>query len=178
MTLSMADFRQMRFPKAFRIDAPAWPPELVESLAGYARAAADAARESQRREPDKSESMTFLAEVGTGLWRLKLRMLQPGTDRPLDEMRKAYRHLESTWDALSAAGLRIIDHTGMPFDAGLSIKVLAYQPTAGLARQRVLDTVKPTIYLRETRLQIGEVIVGTPDPSDSTESDRHASHDH
>lgn len=153
----MSSVRQLLFPKAFRIAPPIWPTDVIASLADSARAAGESR--------PTAESLTFLADVGTGLWRLKQRMVEPGTDRPLDEMRRAYRHLESTWDALAGAGLQILDHTGMAFDAGLAIKVLAYQPTAGLTRDRVLETVKPSIYLRDTRLQMGEVIVGTPGPA-------------
>jgi hypothetical protein len=97
-------------------------------------------------------------------------MRQPGTDRPLDEMRRAYRHLESTWDALAQAGVEIIDHTGAPFDAGLAIKVLAYQPMPDLTRERVLETLKPSVYFKGERLQMGEVIVATPETSGDGES--------
>jgi hypothetical protein len=59
--------------------------------------------------------------------------------------------------------VKIYDHTGEEFDAGRSIKVLAYQPTPGLTRERVTDTIKPTIYVHDDLVQIGEVIVGTPE---------------
>ena len=98
-------------------------------------------------------------------------MFQPGTDRPLDEMKRAYRHLESTWDALTQAGVEIIDHTGVPFDAGLALKVIAYQPLPDVSRERVLETLKPTVYFRQERLQMGEVIVATPEVT-AVESDQ------
>src|SRR5205823_4748853 len=103
------------------------------------------------------------ADVGTGLWRLRQKMVQPGTDRPLDEMRRAYRHLESIWDALVQAGVEILDHTGALFDSGMSLRVIAFQPTPGLGHEKVIETIKPTIYYAGQPIQVGEVIVETPD---------------
>lgn len=105
----------------------------------------------------------MLADVGTGLWRLRQKMQKPGTNQPLDEMRRAFRHLESVWDALAQAGIEIHDYNDRPFDEGLSLKVIAYQPTAGLARQRIIETIKPSIYASSEMIQLGEVIVGTPE---------------
>jgi hypothetical protein len=158
------DWRQWRHPREFRIPPAASSDELVaalERLAAQLSAATVAPDNSDAGPPD------FLADVCTGLWRLRQRMLQPGTDRPFDGMQRAYRHLESTLDALAQAGVEIIDHTGAPFDAGLSIKVIAYQPTPGVTRERVVETLRPTVYFKQQRLQMGEVIVATPEAVES-----------
>ena len=105
----------------------------------------------------------FLADVATGVWRLKQRFLQPGTDQPREEMRKAYRDLQSLWDTLIQAGIEIQDHNGALYDPGQSLKVLAFQPTQGLDQARIVETIKPTVYLQSHWLQLGEVIVGTPE---------------
>jgi hypothetical protein len=89
-------------------------------------------------------------------------MLQPGTDRPREEMRRVFRHVESGWDVLAQAGVEILDHTDAPFSPGQSLKVIEYQPTPGLGREKVLETIKPTVYLKKHMVQMGEVIVGTP----------------
>jgi len=166
--------RQWVFPREFRIADSAWPaglPELLRELAA-ARAAPEpppAPRPSAQPEP------RLLAEIGTGLWRLRQKMLQPGSDRPLDEMRRAYRHLESVWDALAQAGIEIRDHTGEPVPEGgiYALKVIAFQPTPGLARDRVLETIKPSIYANGEMIQMGEVIVGTPEtPGDDATAGR------
>lgn len=161
----LADLRQLRQPAEFRIAAPSWP-TVLEALAALvddaATAAAPASTAAPRAEPS-AEQFRFLAEAATGLWRLRQRMLEPGTDRPQESMRRAFRHLQSAWDVLEQAGLEVLDHTGMAFDAGLSLRVLAYQPVAGAARETVIETIKPTIYFRGASLQMGEVIVGTPE---------------
>ncbi|MBW2559148.1 MAG: hypothetical protein JRD69_10020 [Deltaproteobacteria bacterium] len=118
-----------------------------------------------------SERMRFLADVGTSLWRLRQKMLHPGTDRPLEEMRRAYRHLESMWDAFTQANIEIQDHTNELFDSGMSLKAITFQPMAGIAREMVIETIKPSIYFKDKAIQIGEVIVGTPEtPKDMQES--------
>jgi hypothetical protein len=104
----------------------------------------------------------FLAKVATGVWRLRQRFLEPGSDRPREELRRPYRDVEALWDTLTEAGLEILDHTGKPYEPGESLKVIAFQPAPGLDRERVVETVKPTVYLGGEWLQMGEVIVGTP----------------
>lgn len=147
--------RQLRYPPEFRILAP--PPwSGATKMLG-----ALVANPSPRGAQPQSQPQ-LLADLGTGLWRLRQKMLKPGTTQPLEEMRKPYRHFESVWDALSQAGIAIHDYTDRPFDQGLSLKVIAYQPTPGLNRERIIETVKPSIYLQDTMIQMGEVIVGTP----------------
>lgn len=154
-----SSLRQWRFPKEFRIAHQEWCGDLRDVLQGIAAAVEGAPVAAAGEEPQHR----LLADLGTGLWRLRQKMLNPETAQPLDEMRKAYRHLESVWDALKQAGVEIHDYSGRPFDQGLSLKVIAYQPTPGLTRQRIVETIKPSIYLRDDMLQIGEVIVGTPE---------------
>jgi hypothetical protein len=124
------------------------------------------------------------ADVGTNVWRLRRTMLEPGTDAPRDEMRRAYRHLESIWHALTESGIEIQDHTGMqvPENGILGLKILAFQPADGILCETVIETVKPSIYCKERYVQVGEVIVGTPrccaaaegEPRDRTSSESEA----
>ena len=113
----------------------------------------------------------MLADIGTGLWRLRQKMVKPGTNLPLDEMRRPYRHLESVWDALVQAGAEIQDHTDKPFDPGMSLRVISYQPTPGVRRERVIETIKPTIYFKGKPIQMGEVIVGRPEKHETLTDD-------
>lgn len=113
----------------------------------------------------------FLANLGTGLWRLKQRMVDPTTGQTIEVMRRAYRHFESVWDVLTDAGIQIRDHKDefLPEKGFSDLHVSAYQPTPGLKKERVIDTIKPTISIRRNNLnkdvliQRGEVIVGTPE---------------
>ncbi len=77
-------------------------------------------------------------------------------------MNRAYRHLDSIWTVLEQYGIEIIDYNGETFSSGTSIKVLAYEPTVGLDKETITETVKPSIYKNKSCIQMGEVIVGTP----------------
>ncbi|GAA2438290.1 hypothetical protein GCM10010191_61790 [Actinomadura vinacea] len=100
-----------------------------------------------------------LADVATSLWRLRTRM-----DRMDDPPRAIVRHLETAWDALADADVVIKDHLGEPFDVGLAMSVVAYEPTPGLGREQIIETVRPGVYLGGRSIQMAEVIVGTPEP--------------
>lgn len=115
---------------------------------------------------DASNSISIasrtVTELGTGLWRLRQRMIDPQSGEPLAEHRRSFRHLASVWDALEEIGVDVIDHSGQPYDPGQALVVLAFQPTPEVAAEVVLETIRPSIYMADKRLQVGEVIVGTP----------------
>lgn len=155
--------RQTMFPREFRIPESPLADDAILQLERIAHRITDQAKALSDEPQPKEDRKAFLAEIGTGMWRLRQKMTQADTGKPLEEMRRAYRHFESVWDTLEKDGVKIYDHTGEDFDAGKSLKVLAYQPTVGLSRERVTETIKPTIYAGDDLLQLGEVIVGTPE---------------
>lgn len=152
---------QLRHPKEFRILPMRLPSEIIkqleESIKMISERKVDTDKPTLRQEVNKE----FLAEVSVGAWRLKNKMTDTGTGQPMDEMNRAYRHLESVFITLENEGIEIQDHDGQPFDAGLSLKVLAYQPTPGIEKEFVLETIKPSVYLKGDRILMGEVIVAT-----------------
>jgi len=165
--------RQLAQPREFRIHPPSLSPEMIEVLKGLqlvvvpgAAIPGQTAEETAQYQELMSFMINLLSQVGTGLWRLRQKMVKAGSDEPLDEMRRAFRHLESTWDALVQAGVEIQDHTGQTVPEGgvYALKAIAYEATPGLDREQVIETVKPSIYFRSQRIQMGEVIVGTPVP--------------
>jgi hypothetical protein len=105
---------------------------------------------------------SLLADLATGLWRLRRRMLDPTKGEPLDVLRRALRDVDAMCDRLREEQVDIQDHTGALYDPTLSLRVAAFQPTPGLEQDRVLETLKPTVYWRQQRIQTGEVIVGIP----------------
>ncbi|RBQ16284.1 hypothetical protein DP939_30415 [Spongiactinospora rosea] len=155
-----AQIRQLRYPREFRIRAEAWPGDV---LAAFERTLAGESPAGASPEPADAPEDTFpgpsLADVVTSIWRLERRLRRlPGDTRTVT------RHLEAAWDTLTQAGVKIQDHLDDPFDPGLSIKVLSYQPAPDLDRERVVETIRPSVYLNDQVIQRGEVIVGTPDP--------------
>jgi len=168
-----AVFRQWRHPQEFRIGAEPWPDEALRVLAGVAadssgstgavKPAAEADGEPAAEpaaQPDKGGGLTerSVADIATSIWRLRGRAAAlPGG------MRSVTRHAESAWDALAQAGVEVRDHVNDPFDPGLALTVVAYQPTPGIDRDRVVEAIRPSIYLNDRLIQSAEVIVGTPE---------------
>jgi len=161
--------RQSKYPKEFRIQESKWPPDMVATFDKMTRSLPSKPAKPKELPRQPREDMRWVANVGTGLWRLRQKMLKPGTNEPLEETRRLYRYVESMWDALAQAGVEIHDHTQAVFDSGLSLKVVAFQPTAGFTREIVVETIKPTIYFKNERLQMGEVIVGTPEKTEPSQ---------
>lgn len=148
-------------PREFRISSPVWVPDVVSAIEKLSEGLA-ASRPAEEQSHDE-EQMHLLADIATTLWRMEKRLVEPGSAEPLEGMRKPYRHLRATFDAMDQVGMKILDHTGEIYDTGMSIKVIAFQPTKGLGGEIVTETVRPTVYFKDTRIQVGEVIVGTPE---------------
>ena len=157
----LSSLRQLRYPREFRIKRTFWSPQILQAWQEMGSHLPSAHEKSS--VVDEATYMRLLTEVTTNLWRLKQKMLQPGTEQPLEEMRSAYRSFEAAWNALMEAGIEVLDHTGSPFNSGMLLRVLAFQPTAGIAQETVIETIRPSIYYQQQNIQQGEVIVGTPE---------------
>jgi hypothetical protein len=154
--------RQWRFPRALRIAArerPARGDELVQAMQDLFEPRGPGG--SSRVEPVLDDRA--LANLATGLWRARRRMLEPGSDDPRPEVRKEFRHVRSTWETLEDAGVKVQDHEGDPYDTGQDLEVLVFQPTAGLRHDVVVETIRPSVYVHGRTIQIGQVTVGVPE---------------
>lgn len=156
---TLASLRQLKYPKEFRIATPNWPDfsTALEDMLKLLESAPVEVEVSSRKE---EELLNLVVDVGTVMWRLQ-RRLTVGGEVP-EETRRMSRDLESAWDALRQAGVEIKDHTGEKYDGGMALHVIAFQPTAELSQEQVIETIKPTIYHKEKLIRMGEVIVGMP----------------
>jgi hypothetical protein len=108
----------------------------------------------------------LIAELATGVWRL-LHRLEPEEEAASPVLRRVRRDVESLWDRLQQAGVDVLDHTGQAYHPGDSVKVIAFQPVVGNQAERVIETLRPTVYYRGQWIQMGEVIVANPAPGAS-----------
>ena len=113
------------------------------------------------RDAIPSNIVKGMVDIATNAWRAKAKMLIPSGE-VRHEMKRVYRHIEGILESFQEIGLEVKDHTGDAFDYGLPLKVVTTQPTQGITRERVIETIKPTIYWHEQRIQMGEVIIATP----------------
>ena len=111
---------------------------------------------------DIQELFGPLVEMATNAWRLKVRMIDPDSGEPKEETRKLYRFVEGLFRALGDAGIQVIDKTDKPYDSGMSEKVVSREQTPGLLKEKIIDTVRPTVRWKERHFHYGEIIVGTP----------------
>lgn len=104
-----------------------------------------------------------LADLATHVWRARHRLNDSA--QPADALRRTSRHIDSAVESFRQLDLNLKDWINEPYDPGLPVKVLTFQPTAGLTRDTVIEAVRPAVLWRGRLLQSGEVVVGTPDSS-------------
>lgn len=161
-------FKQWFYPKEFRIATPPPGDGLKKELARLLDGLADVAGSLQKTESSGTgtEMRPFLLQLANLSWRLR-RALVPFdgspllTSKPREESRKAFRSVESLWKLLEENQITIVDHTGTRYRSGMQIKAF-FEPSEEVEEEKVIDTIKPTIYHADELVQTGEVLVGTP----------------
>ncbi|HEY9154172.1 MAG TPA: hypothetical protein VIM69_03515 [Opitutaceae bacterium] len=103
-----------------------------------------------------------LSSLATHLWRAKGKLVDPATGEPREESRRIYRHVEAALETFSQLGVTMNDWLNQPYDPGLPVKVLTFQPTPELTRDTVVEATRPTVMWNDRLLQLAEVIVGIP----------------
>ncbi len=103
------------------------------------------------------------AAILTNAWRAALKLRDAGTGEPRDEgARKVYRHVDAIIQSMNHLGFELDDPTGKPYDSGLPLKVISFEPQAALLEETIIETMRPAIRLQGTLIQVGEIIVGIP----------------
>lgn len=170
--------KQLWVPKAFRLPEPEFTKEqvdLLEELIQLIHPTLSKAEMAGR--DDKVHMAHFLVDLGTGIWRIRRKI--EGLGRMPKEIRDALFSLESTWKSMSEGGVEIIDHIGT-IPSKNEAKIVEVRDIPNLAREQVVDAVKPTILLKGEVIQLGEVVMGrpakqaepTPQPAEMDEDER------
>jgi hypothetical protein len=103
-----------------------------------------------------------MADIATNAWKAKAKMVNGSSGEVREEMKRVFRHIEGILESFKEMGMEIKDHTGDAFDYGLPLKVVTSQPTQGITKESVIETIKPTIYWQKQIIQMGEVVIATP----------------
>jgi hypothetical protein len=152
--------RQLRYPPEFRIGPLPLPAEALDTLKRIAvglESLACTLEGGSQRDVDK-----LLAQVATELWRLRRKLELLDNTQPPGELRAILRPFQAAWDSIIQSGVEIDGHANEPYDGGMAVEVLAFQPCPELTRERVIETLRPTIYRNGQIIQLGQVIVGQP----------------
>jgi len=122
----------------------------------------NAASPLQKPEVVPSSVVKAFATIATNAWRAKTKMVDSETGETKEEMKRVYRHIEAIFESLSQIGVETIDPVGRAYDTGMALKVVTFEPTPGLSNEEITETIKPSVAWQGRLIQIGEVIVGTP----------------
>jgi hypothetical protein len=163
--MEWASIRQYFYPSDFRIARPALSNDAAVALVTAILNGESRAKGEQSLQPDmhvNAETQKLVVQIGNAVWRLRRRVVDPSSGKPREEMRKLARHVESLSDALVSFGVDVQDHTNQAFVTGLDLDVIAFEPSGAVQREIVVETVLPSIYLGNTKLQTGKIIVATP----------------
>jgi hypothetical protein len=154
------ELRQRGQHRAFRIAAPAqdWP-RLRQALAELAELA---------DSPVSTWDESAAVELGNSLWRARHKLAQVADTS--QHARQAGRHLDRAEQALADTGVVIQDHDGSAYHPGLSLEVVATVNDTIPDAAIVVETIRPSIYLSDRRIQMGQVVVGGPVSQDKEET--------
>lgn len=98
------------------------------------------------------------ADLATHVWRARNRL----GAAPPEVARRTLRHLDAATETLRELAVTSKDWLNEPYDPGLPLKVISFQPTEGLARDTIIEIVRPAVFWRQRLVQSGEVVVGRP----------------
>lgn len=100
--------------------------------------------------------------VCNGIWRIQQNVNLSIKEQSTSRLLRTKRHVDTLVEQIGTLGYSFKDHTGEVYDTGNKIMVLSTEPTEGLTSEKVIETVKPSVFYKGELLQSGEVIVGTP----------------
>lgn len=163
---TMDDLKQwLRYPQEFRISTRTCT-GLSEPLEALADSVKNSEASSQTKSKTEEELLDMAADVGTLVWRIQHRL--DATEELSKPLQKLSRDVKRTWDTLTQGGIEIKDHTGGDYEGGMALRVITSQPVSGLNRRQIIETLKPTIYYKDKIIQMGEVVVGVPEETETT----------
>ena len=155
----------MKYPDEFKIPPGEFPDgsRIIDTVMRIHQALLAGSKDGGEVRHSVPENVVKpMADIATNVWKAKTKMLDGASGEVRDEMKRVYRHIDSVLESLHEMGLEVKDHTGDAFDYGLPLKVVTTQPTQGITRENVIETIKPTIYWQQQIIQMGEVVIATP----------------
>jgi hypothetical protein len=149
---------QSQFP-----DAAKFAKELIDAVPKPTSTTAP-----ERHTPDAiHETSKALILIAGQAWRLKTAMNDPEsgemkTELSAQEMRKVANVFEAINQAIEELGIRVIDRCNQDFHPGLPDQVVTEEPRAGISKEQIIRTIRPTIMWHQTMVQRGEIDIAVP----------------
>ena len=121
-------------------------------------------------EKERSKLINLIIEICIGIWRVEKKMPDKNSGL-LPELKKINRPIETIKDFLHQNGFVIQDLTGQDYIDGMTLEVIAWQPTEGITQKMITESIKPRICYLNQIIEPGEVIVGVPKLEKQNEKD-------
>jgi len=122
-------------------------------------------RDNVFEESELTFFMDFISSLGIEIWRLEKRFEKVKVDMIKDEnsgVTSIGDQIQRIKDIFKKQEIEICEHTGVAYNDGLSLKVLHIEEIDGLpeGKMQIIETIKPSVYLKGKVIFLGEVIVG------------------
>ena len=116
---------------------------------------------------DVSALSKALIAVAGQAWRQETALTDPELGEPklelsTQEIRKLANALDAIKQAIEELGIRVKDRCNEDFHAGLPDQVITEEPREGISKERIIRTIRPTIFWHQTMVQRGEIDIAVP----------------
>ena len=118
-----------------------------------------------------SDNVTMLSKalvtIANQAWRISSAVIDSESKDPKHELttqdlKKIGHALDGMMETLASLGIKVVDRLGEPFDAGLPDQVVTEEIRAGISREQIIRTIRPTIIWNQTMVQRGEIDIAVP----------------
>lgn len=105
----------------------------------------------------------FLCTLAIEIWRLHRKVERLNSNITPDDQAGLSFSVNRLESGLRDIGLECREYTNQPYDAGMQLTVLAYEPHEGVHgnREIIHQTVSPSVFFGGQLLQQGEVVVSS-----------------
>ena len=122
-------------------------------------------RDNVFEESEFTFFMDFVSSLAIEIWRLEKRVQKEKEDMAKGEplgFSSIVDQMQRIWDVFKKEEIEIHEHSGENYNDGLSLKVLHVEEMDGIpiGKMQIIETIKPSVYLKGKVIFPGEVIVG------------------
>lgn len=95
------------------------------------------------------------------VWRLEKKIEKAKDLKTLENIESITDQIQRLKDVLRKHEIEIKDHTGDPYNDGMSVRPIHFEEDANIPEgmMKIIDTLKPSIYFKKQIISHGEVIV-------------------
>jgi len=117
-------------------------------------------RDNVFEESELTFFMDFVSSLAIEIWRLEKRFEKAKGEK--SGIASIGDQIQRIKDIFKKQEIEICEHTGTAYNDGLSLKVLHIEEIDGLpeGKMQIIETIKPSVYLKGKVIFLGEVIVG------------------